>query len=38
MLKQTPGYRVVKRLPYGRIGNYVIWVYQPHPAAGRGAA
>jgi Dolichyl-phosphate-mannose-protein mannosyltransferase len=38
LLKRTPGYRVVKRLPYGNIGNYVIWVYRPHAAAGRGAA
>jgi hypothetical protein len=37
LLKQTPGYRVVVRLPYGRIGNYVIWTYDPHAAAKSGA-
>lgn len=25
-LKTTPGYRVTARIPYGRIGEYVIWV------------
>jgi Dolichyl-phosphate-mannose-protein mannosyltransferase len=35
LLKRTPGYHVVVRLPYGRIGNYVIWVYKPHTVAKR---
>ena len=30
-IKTTPGYRIVARIPYGRIGHYVIWVDQ-HPA------
>ena len=37
-LKHTPGYRLVARLPYGHIGNYVIWVYKPYAAAKHHAA
>lgn len=38
LLRQTPGYRVVARLPYGRAGDYVIWVDAPRAAAKRRAA
>jgi dolichyl-phosphate-mannose-protein mannosyltransferase len=38
LLKRTPGYRVVVRLPYGRIGNYVVWIYDPHASAKSSAA
>jgi len=31
LLELTPGYHLVARLPYGRVGQYVIWVYKPRP-------